>query len=79
MRIELSRAQTSQLMTWLAPLVEAEVQAGIEPSGYTLEVDIGNAVHGYPARAVRSPACRLELGEVTVSIDPLQPNSGQQS
>lgn len=66
MRIELTRDQERALLAWTGRQVAAEVEAGCEPSGYELRIQIGP--FSTAASAHRGTA-HLELGEVAVALD----------
>jgi hypothetical protein len=66
-KILLRLEQQRQLLHWAGAHTSAEVDAGVEPGGYVLEIDVGLFVC---ARA-RCGDARLELGEVELEQRPM--------
>lgn len=66
MLIELSEEQQRKLFEWLGPLVEAEVDSEVAPSGYTLQIEVGPPLEPF-AIAVKGSST-LELGEVGLKV-----------
>ena len=64
MKIVLTAAQQSELLAWAAQRTRAEMEADMEPSGYTLEVEMGPV----PCARARAGRDDLDLGAVSVEM-----------
>ena len=65
--IRISQAQEAMLLEWAGAITRMELEAGIEPSGYTIEIGVASGI-GSSATAVNGDN-RLELGEVDVMLE----------
>lgn len=71
MQITLSVERTGRLLEWVGELATAEVDAGCEPSGYSLTMRAGAATYGCDVVA-RYGSAVLELGQVDVVLVPVE-------
>ena len=65
MHIRLDAEQTAQLLAWAGRRTEAEFDADIEPSGYTLEIGVTSFAHFVEAVSGND---RLDLGFAEVKL-----------
>ena len=66
MQITLSKEQELRLRQWISPMTEAEVNAEIEPTGYSIEIEIAGPLGTWAV--ARKGTCVLELGEVELTM-----------
>lgn len=69
MKITLNTEQQQALLAWAGENTAAEVEAGCEPSGYSLVIGISGPF-GCSVEAVFGSR-RLDLGEVEVELSPV--------
>lgn len=65
MKIIFSKDQSDRIHALASELTIAEVDEAMEPSGYSLRVEVGNTAYGHEAHIEIGSRC-ISLGEVEI-------------